>query len=107
MMHIHTFLLSLAPSGPPQNFTLTVTDNSILSVSWDPPADDMQNGVITTYTLNCTNSNGQTLDIILNSPQTIYLGVYTPLLVYSCTAYASTVIGAGPLISDSITVPGN
>ena len=84
-----------------------MTDNSILSVSWDAPVDDMQNGVITTYTLSCTNSDEQALDLILNSTQTIYLGVFTPLLVFSCSVYASTVIGAGPMASNSITVPGN
>ena len=83
-----------------------MTDNSVLVVSWDPPAYDMQNGVITRYTLSCTNSNGEPLDLTLSSPQTIYLGVFTPLSMYSCTISASTIVGPGPLATASVTVPG-
>jgi hypothetical protein len=96
--------LEAAPSGPPLNFMLTVADNTVLTLSWEPPAEDMQNGDIIGYTLSCSNSDGASLDVTVDSPRNISLGVFSALDV-SCDIYASTAIGAGPVAASSVTVP--
>lgn len=95
----------LAPSGPPQNVVLTVTDNTILTLSWEPPAEDLQNGAITAYTINCTSDSGRLFAITVDAPQNISVGVFSVLEV-SCGIYASTAVGPGPTVTTSVTVPG-
>ena len=86
---------------------VAVTDNTVLTVTWDPPADDMQNGVITSYTLDCIGSDETTFSFSVDSPQNVSLGVFMPQVVYNCTIYASTAVGPGPSISSAVTVPGD
>lgn len=45
-------LLGLAPSAPPQSVTVLTVGNhnsTSISISWDPPPPDHQNGVIQEY----------------------------------------------------------
>ena len=84
---------------------LTVTDNTILTLSWEPPAEDLQNGAITGYTINCTSDSGRLFAITVDAPQNISVGVFTALEV-SCDIYASTAVGPGPTVTTSATVPG-
>ena len=95
-----------APSGPPLNFVLEVTDNTVLTISWDPPAEDMQNGDITGYSLNCTSTYGADFDAVVAAAQDISLGVFTPFEMYSCAIYAFTAVGVGPTATASVTAPG-
>lgn len=100
-------ILFVAPSGPPQNFVVAVTDNTVLTVSWDPPADDMQNGVVTSYALDCMGSDATTFSFSVDSPQNISVGVFVPQVTYNCTIYASTAVGSGPTTTSTVTVPGD
>ena len=95
----------LAPSGAPLTFMFAVADYTVLTLSWEPPAEDMQNGDIIGYTLSCSNSDGASLNVTVDSPRNISLGVFSALDV-SCDIYASTAIGAGPVATSSVTVPG-
>lgn len=45
-----------APSGPPQNFTGEVVNSTAISLSWEPPALDEQNGVIDFYNISITDT---------------------------------------------------
>ena len=80
------------PSGPPQDFTISVTSHSI-SYSWSPPLPSQQNGPITDYNLTCTiagmTSSIRRSDTSLNIPA-------DPFTSYSCTLSAATVVGDGP-----------
>ena len=84
---------------------LTVTDNTVLTVSWDPPAEDMQNGDIIGYTINCMSNDVAIFDATVNIPQNISFGVFSNREV-SCDIYASTAIGGGPMVTSNVTVLG-
>ena len=43
---------SLVPSGPPQDFTISVTSRNI-TFSWSSPLPSQRNGVIIGYNLTC------------------------------------------------------
>ena len=90
-----SYLFSITPSvpsGPPRNFTISVTSRSI-TLSWSPPLSSQQNGVITDYNLTCIvggmNYNVRLSDTSFDAP-------IDPFTNYSCTVSAATVVGDGP-----------
>jgi len=93
----------LAPSAPPANFSITVTDTKIC-LSWDPPPESDQNGVIVSYTLVCTKDgepsiSHQVKSFVLNFCADLYL----PNQNFTCNVSASTAAGDGPT-TESITM---
>ena len=80
------------PSGPPQNFTISVTSRNII-ISWSPPLSSKQNGVITDYNLTCI-VDGMTHNIRWDD--TSFDTPLDPFTNYSCTVSAATVVGDGP-----------
>ncbi|XP_037543577.1 roundabout homolog 2-like [Nematolebias whitei] len=46
------------PSAPPREVTVKPSNSSSISVSWDPPPSEMQNGVIQEYRVWCVGSGG-------------------------------------------------
>lgn len=83
-----------------------MTDNTVLSILWSPPAEDEQNGAITSYSLNCSIDNDSDFELILDSAQNIFLGAFTPMTTYTCSVSASTAVGAGPSAIASTIIPG-
>lgn len=56
-MFIYVLSLS-APSAPPQQVTVLTVGNqnsTSISISWDPPPADFQNGIIQEYKVNPPN----------------------------------------------------
>lgn len=50
----------LAPSAPPQQVTVLTVGNqnsTSISISWDPPPPDHQNGIIQEYKVCCSKSS--------------------------------------------------
>ncbi|XP_078787176.1 roundabout homolog 3 isoform X4 [Oryzias latipes] len=45
-----------APSAPPRGVTVKLSNSSSISVSWEPPPADMQNGIIQEYRVWCVGS---------------------------------------------------
>lgn len=45
--------LITGPSSPPTDFRVVATSSDTVDVSWSPPPQDAQNGIIITYTLTC------------------------------------------------------
>ena len=95
MFILYSSVPSSVPSGPPQDFTISVTSRSI-AFSWSPPLLSQHNGVITSYNLTCT-VGGVTVSNRL-SVTSLNIPV-EPFTNYSCTVRAATVIGDGPAIS--------
>ena len=90
-------ILFLAPDAPPQNIMVSVIDDfpEILFFSWQPPPPNLQNGMITEYTIVCTPSgNGQRVEYVndVNLNATV---MFTPATQYNCTFTASTSAGPG------------
>ncbi len=54
-----------APASSPQNVSIVALSSTSLSVSWDPPALDSQNGIITEYRINITElETGNVISLI-------------------------------------------
>ena len=92
----------LAPSGEPQNFTITKVTANNITFSWLPPLIHLRNGNITHYSLRCCYDNST--DVItlehLQIHDTTYLLInLLPYTNYSCNVGASTSVGEGPSTS--------
>ena len=93
----------LAPSAPPTNFEMSVTD-TMICLSWNPPPESEQNGVIVSYTLACTIDDEPSIshkvkNFVLNFCADLYLTNQD----FSCSVLASTTAGDGPT-TESITM---
>ena len=75
-------LLLSAPRTPPRNVTGVVLSSSTISLNWDPPAVEDQNGIIRYYIVNVTEvptgsifqltANGTALSVSLLHPSYVY-----------------------------------
>ena len=92
-------MLKLAPSSPPRDISGINSSSSSILVSWKPPEDNDQNGIINGYnisyfmlpngTINYTDTSSLSFNIT-------GLMIYTE---YSISVAAYTSIGTGPSIS--------
>ena len=92
-----SFVIHTVPSGPPLNLrAIPSRDSAILT--WDPPAEKDQNGVITEYLIKYQLSNDS------SSQMTRTVGAVTQLsldnlmtgVTYNFTVAAINNIGTGP-----------
>ena len=61
---LHTFLLYIAPSGPPQGLSAVANGPRTIQISWSQPLSEEQNGVIRRYTVNITTAEtGQQIQL--------------------------------------------
>ncbi|XP_040836565.1 roundabout homolog 2 isoform X1 [Ochotona curzoniae] len=89
-----------APSAPPQSVTvLTVgsQNSTSISVSWDPPPPDHQNGIIQEYKIWCLGNEtrfhiNKTVDSAIRS---VIIGGLFPGIQYRVEVAASTSAGVG------------
>ncbi|CAO2632174.1 Roundabout homolog 2 [Lemmus lemmus] len=89
-----------APSAPPQSVTvLTVgsQNSTSISVSWDPPPPDHQNGIIQEYKIWCLGNEtrfhiNKTVDAAIRS---VVIGGLFPGIQYRVEVAASTSAGVG------------
>ncbi|XP_036059146.1 roundabout homolog 2 isoform X12 [Onychomys torridus] len=89
-----------APSAPPQSVTvLTVgsQNSTSISVSWDPPPPDHQNGIIQEYKIWCLGNEtrfhiNKTVDAAIRS---VVIGGLFPGIQYRVEVAASTSAGIG------------
>ena len=95
---------SLAPDGPPQNFTFSVFDDvpEMVDFFWEPPPPVQRNGIIMGYNIFCIPSgNGQPVtvtvtDDMMSDTFNATVGMFTPATQYNCAITASTSAGPGP-----------
>ena len=105
MLRPYVYLFAV-PSGTPMNFDISI-ENTVITFTWDPPAEDERNGAIVYYFISC--NIGSTLQFELNLTNTteeISMGVYETSSTYTCTISASNSAGEGPTTSDTITTSG-
>ena len=95
-----------APSGAPMNFNADL-DNTVVKFTWDPVAEDKQNGDIAFYTLQCSIGSEQQFAINLTyTVEEISVGVYETSSTYTCKFSASTLAGEGPTATDTVITGG-
>ena len=90
-MKFHT-----APSGPPTDFNAEALSSNSLRVSWNPPPQEEQNGVITHYVVTITNLNDgvEIEDVVFNT--SLVVSSLDPHTEYEVYVVAATDAGAGP-----------
>ena len=110
-MHMTSTLISLelfvpiGPSSPPTNFRITATSSENITVSWDPPPRESQNGMITAYTLTCQPQELETpLPVTYSAAGTYILSGFRPATSYNCTIFAATAGGNGPTTYQVVTL---
>lgn len=83
------------PSGSPREISGVAINSSTLALTWQPPAPDQLNGVLSSYLFNVTETEtGLQYQISTDLPSYILEGLH-PFYRYSFTIAAVTV-GAGP-----------
>ena len=94
------YTLSLAPEGAPINVASTSITSSSLVLSWDPPLNALQNGIIRHYIITAIELNtGANFTFMAQSRITLSVGDLHPFYTYQFNVFAVT-IQAGPSSSD-------
>ena len=94
-------LTLLAPNGTVRNCGNTTFNPRNVTLSWDPPLRELQNGEITGYELLC-KEEGSSVPVpdtngTLDSTETNYtIPVITPFRFYNCSLSAINGEGTGP-----------
>ena len=86
------------PSSPPLNLSGQVLSPSTLSITWQPPAPDGQNGVIVSYTVQLIERPTNTTFTYQRggSHTEVFITNLHPYYEYSCSVAAETSVGLGP-----------
>ena len=101
-LHVLLFLPTV-PTGAPQNIRVDSQNPSIISISWEPPLPEFQNGVITSYYITVIEvETGAILTFQTHGTANFYIvNSLHPFYQYNCSVAAFT-IGLGPSAYDSI-----
>ena len=86
------------PSSPPLNSSGQVLSSSTLSITWQPPAPEGQNGVIVSYTVRLIERpTNITFTYQRGGSHTeVFITNLHPHYEYSCLVAAGTSVGLGP-----------
>ena len=96
-------LFFAAPSGYPQDFSVTPTSPRSINLQWNQPRADEQNGIITGYTITQTELVTGEVNQFSTNATNLMLTNLSPYTTYTWVIAASTVIGQGPF-STTITL---
>ena len=106
-----TFLLSLVeyvvPTGAPQSLGAVAVSSSSIRITWIPPLEDQQNGVIRSYSINVTEIQTGTIKKFeaYGDESIKIVNQLHPYYLYECAVAANTV-GLGPAaFTQTLTFP--
>ena len=95
--------LYTAPTLPPDSFSIVSIGSRNVTLSWTLPDEDGRNGMITSYTVTCSDSNG----VLVNTLTTVDLSAtfedLSPYSFYTCSIFATTSGGDGPATTLNFT----
>lgn len=87
---------STVPTGAPTSLVAVQATTNSLTLSWDPPPFDQQNGLIRYYIINITDvTNGSSFEMTTNTTRTTIFNL-RPFFTYNCSVAAFTV-DKGPI----------
>ena len=100
-MLLQTFVV---PIGAPRNVNVTITSPTTVTVTWNSPVLQHQNGIIQYYIIRISN-----VETGLTNTHTTEITIFTfselhPFYTYYCEVSAVT-IGSGPSVNASFTTP--
>ena len=88
---------STAPTGVPQSLEAVAVSSSSILITWNPPVEEEQNGIIRMYYINVTElPTGNVRELMAHGDERIkVVNNLHPYYVYECAVAAYT-IGLGP-----------
>ena len=100
MVSLHCVIIVTisAPSGPIQNFSFTNTSHTI-TLFWSPPLLFQRNGIIISYSVNCSLNNNVTYTTTTSSTS-LTITELEPFTNYTCSVSAATIVGNGPKVDN-------
>jgi len=99
-----SLIFSSVPTGQPTNVSATPVNSTSVTISWDPPLPEIQNGVIVAYAINLTTVGGSgNISEYSSDRNNITVVLLNPFTTYVYTVAAQTSVGTGPF-TNSFTV---
>ena len=95
-LYSNNFLFYLVPSSPPQTPHGIAMSSTGITLSWDPPPADAQNGIITRYMISITEVETGRSFSLFSATTSVNVTSLHPYYTYNCTIAAVTVVGDGP-----------
>ena len=98
--------LFTAPSGPPQNFEVSIFNSTSTNITWSSPVEEDTNGIIRHFVINITQDTGEVQLVTLSSQHLYHIARdLQPYTNYSISVAAVTV-DIGPFSSEiTVEVP--
>ncbi|XP_019848636.1 PREDICTED: phosphatidylinositol phosphatase PTPRQ-like [Amphimedon queenslandica] len=84
------------PTQSPVNFVGSVLSSSSVSLSWNPPPAESQNGIIISYHINLTTLATGSVSLYTSYDTALQVKGLVPYTTYTCLIAAETSIGRGP-----------
>ena len=88
--------LSAAPYAPPQNVSGEIESSRTITLEWEPPPLELQNGIITSYEIEVTELETAANFLFSTSDISFLLGSLHPAYTYDIVIAATTSAGTGP-----------
>ena len=89
-------LLYPGPSGTPENLHVEIQSSTSVTVTWDPPPTESQNGIITGYFINVTLLENEEVFQIFSVTKILFINTLKPFRTYNFVIAAQTNAGVGP-----------
>ena len=103
MTHIVAHILITAPTVQPGSFSTANIGSRSVTLSWTLPPESGRNGMISSYTAMCSDSNGNIFGPLTTINNTATFEDLSPFTHHHCSVYASTSIGSGPAATLNFT----
>ena len=94
-LHFHLSFFSKVPTGSPQAVEVRPENPTTLTLSWQPPSPENQNGIIIHYRVNITEMETGRLLSSSAGDTSLRVSPLHPFYTYTCIVAAVTV-GLGP-----------
>ena len=89
-------MLYPGPSGPPENLHVEIQSSTSVTVTWDPPPTESQNGIITGYFINVTLLENEDVFQLFSVAKKLLIDTLKPFKSYDFVIAAQTSAGIGP-----------
>jgi len=93
VLELTSFLI--APTAPPDNFSVISINSTTITLSWDRPPFDQINGLLRHYVIDCTEHETASESRVLSNYTQVTLQSLHPYYTYTCHVAAVTT-GSGP-----------
>jgi len=95
-MHSNSIaIFPVAPTAPPDSFSVISINLTTITLSWNPPPFDQINGYLQHYVIDCTEHETASESRVLSNDTQVTLQSLHPYYTYTCRMAAVT-IGIGP-----------